>query len=113
MADKHQIQCGKIEWARIGELANRLGLSKAALLLQAFEEKAERERFNTSLSDVAKSNPLSTGDMMLAHMVIAYGYEDAARVTMRATSDEWAAARDSIPGLKAEFDRRWPQKVTA
>ncbi len=110
---KHQIRCTKIEWSRITELADRRNISRSDLLIAAFNAHEERERECIRLPDIAASNPLSTGDDILAHLTLARGDDDAARVTMRATRDEWEKAIDIIPGLRAEIDRRWPRKAVA
>jgi hypothetical protein len=110
--EKHQIRCGKIDWSRISESAERRGMSRSELLITAFNAHEERERECIRLPDVAASKPLSTGDDILAHLTLARGDEDEARVTMRATREEWAKAIDIIPGLRAEMDRRWGKKAS-
>lgn len=103
-AEKHQIRCSRVQWRRIGELAEREGTNRSALLLKCFDAYADSQQ-REPLPMRARAMPLSTGEMILAHIVIA-GSEDGARVAMRASVDEWHEAVAAIPGLRAEIDRR-------
>lgn len=104
--EKHQLRFARVDWRRIGELAEREGVSRSELLRRCFA-LYEQSNAREPLPLQARARPLSTGEMILAYLVIANGSETEARLSMRASPIEWSEAIGSIPGLRVEIDRRW------
>lgn len=107
---KHQITCGNVIWSRIGELAERRGISRGEVIEEAFTEY-EASHTSYSLVERATMRPLVTGEHMLAQMLFFGGDEEQARRRLSATKKEWDEAVNLIQGLRAEFNRRWPKDI--
>lgn len=101
---KHQLRFKDADWKRIGESAARAGSPRNELLLRCFND-FDRTSSRRPLPEVARAKPLSTGELMLAHITV-FGSEDAARTAMCATQSEWDEAIGVLPGMRAEIDRR-------
>lgn len=102
---RRTIRLREVDWRRIGELAARQGIECAELVRRAVSEYEDRHR-REPLPIAARARPLSTGELILAHILVEYGDEMRARVAMRATVEEWTEAIGSIPGLRAEIERK-------
>lgn len=103
--EKHQLRFRRADWTRIRELAARDGVECNELVRRTVQEYDERTR-RGPLPVVALARPLSTGELILCHIVVANGDEEKARIDMRATKEEWHGAIRLIPGLRKEIDRK-------